>query len=241
MVAWHASAYLSPACSPRLMVTPRNGSSAPCSFITLQILPRHECRPSLWVGRQSRRDAAVCLTLRPLVPAQANFFTATGHNVTGKFLDYWQQHGGLNSFGYPITEQFTERNSANGRDYTVQYFERARFEWHPEAAGTPFEVQLGLLGMELLRAQGGPGAFTNLPMPAFYPSTAQSIQAASPGTYPKFGAASDYSWVAGRVTGSTPCRPEWPGPSMDLSSSREQAPSWLRPFLMPRLQFCPMA
>jgi hypothetical protein len=67
-------------------------------------------------------------------------FAATGHTVSGKFLDYWQANGGLAIFGYPISDQFTE----NGR--TVQYFERQRFELHPENAGTPFEVQLGLLG-----------------------------------------------------------------------------------------------
>ena len=31
-------------------------------------------------------------------------------------------------FGYPITEEFEEGG------YTVQYFERARFEWHPDLA-----------------------------------------------------------------------------------------------------------
>jgi hypothetical protein len=71
-------------------------------------------------------------------------FPATGHTVSGKFLDYWQANGGLAIFGYPISDEFTE----NGR--TVQYFERQRFELHPEHAGTPFEVQLGLLGNVVL-------------------------------------------------------------------------------------------
>ena len=34
--------------------------------------------------------------------------------------------------------------------YTVQYFERARFEWHPTDAGGPDEVQLGLIGKSAL-------------------------------------------------------------------------------------------
>jgi len=71
-------------------------------------------------------------------------FPATGHTVSGKFLDYWWANGGLAIFGYPISDEFTE----NGR--TVQYFERQRFEMHPEHAGTPFEVQLGLLGNAIL-------------------------------------------------------------------------------------------
>ncbi|HET8630995.1 MAG TPA: hypothetical protein VFL91_26545 [Thermomicrobiales bacterium] len=39
-------------------------------------------------------------------------------------------------------------NPTNGQTYRVQYFERARFEYHPENAGTPYEVLLGLLGRE---------------------------------------------------------------------------------------------
>jgi hypothetical protein len=35
----------------------------------------------------------------------------------------------------------------------VQYFERNRFEWHPEYAGTPSEVLLGLLGVDAARAK----------------------------------------------------------------------------------------
>ena len=42
-------------------------------------------------------------------------------------------------------------NQANGREYTVQYFERNRFEWHPELSQVD-NVQLGLLGREWLDA-----------------------------------------------------------------------------------------
>jgi len=42
-----------------------------------------------------------------------------------------------------------------GREYTVQYFERRRMELHPERAGTPYEVQLGLLGRDIYAAAGG--------------------------------------------------------------------------------------
>jgi len=36
----------------------------------------------------------------------------------------------------------------------VQYFERARFEYHPENAGTPYVVLLGLLGTDEVRNKG---------------------------------------------------------------------------------------
>src|SRR5438105_2883213 len=81
------------------------------------------------------------------------YFQVTGHNLSGRLLQYWQGKGGLPIYGYPISEAFTERSKSDGKEYTVQYFERYRLELHPELAGTPFEVQLGLLGSELLDTQ----------------------------------------------------------------------------------------
>ncbi len=69
-----------------------------------------------------------------------DYFAPTGHFLAYGFKSYWETHGGLAVFGYPISEELTE----NGR--TVQYFERARFEWWPEHRGTEYEIQLGLLG-----------------------------------------------------------------------------------------------
>ena len=53
------------------------------------------------------------------------YFGPTGQYLGGKFLAYWNLHGGLAIFGYPLTPAFSE----NG--YLTQYFERARFELHP--------------------------------------------------------------------------------------------------------------
>src|SRR4029079_9267543 len=49
----------------------------------------------------------------------------------------------------PITEAFDEQSLVDGQTYQVQYFERQRFEHHPENAA-PYDVLLGLLGIELL-------------------------------------------------------------------------------------------
>lgn len=55
------------------------------------------------------------------------------------FLSFWNTYNGQRLFGAPVTAAFEE----NG--LIVQYFERARFEYHP--ASQP-AVQLGLIGRE---------------------------------------------------------------------------------------------
>lgn len=80
--------------------------------------------------------------------AGATYFPETGHNVRTSFLHYWQRNGGLAQFGYPLSEEFTE-TLEDGQPYVVQYFERARFEHHPENPA-PFDVLLGLFGRRIL-------------------------------------------------------------------------------------------
>ncbi len=97
-------------------------------------------------------------TFSPASPAPApvqgeEYFPQTGHTL-GWFKGWWQAHGGLGVFGYPISEALQERNVADGEIYLVQYFERNRLEYHPEHKGTDAEVLLGLLGVEYLNRQG---------------------------------------------------------------------------------------
>ena len=81
------------------------------------------------------------------VAVQSGLFPQTSHYLQGGFLAYWQNFGGLAVFGYPITEEFQQ----NG--VTVQYFERARFEWHPGAWPSHFDVELSLLGTQEAQQQ----------------------------------------------------------------------------------------
>ena len=74
------------------------------------------------------------------------YFAQSGHTLSDKFLSYWNRYGGLAQFGYPLSEPFQEVSTTNGKTYLVQYFERARFELHPENSGTFYEVLLGFLG-----------------------------------------------------------------------------------------------
>jgi hypothetical protein len=94
----------------------------------------------------------------PIAPFQSEanhrFFPETGHSVNFAFLGYWNRNGGLAQFGYPISEELTETSPTDGKQYTVQYFERARFEYHPEYKGTNAEVLLSLLGVTTLQDKG---------------------------------------------------------------------------------------
>jgi hypothetical protein len=76
---------------------------------------------------------AVCLLLTSWGYADAQsqdfeFFDETGHNVHGEFLAfYYKVPNPTLLYGYPITEEFTRSDGL-----LVQYFQRARFEYHPE-------------------------------------------------------------------------------------------------------------
>ena len=124
------------------------------------------------LGREFRQQEPPA---QPL-PAPAVYFRETGHNLSGVFKGYWDTHGGLFVHGFPITEEVEERSSTDGKVYRVQYFERSRFEYHPENRGTKYEVLLGLLGRGLAERKG-------------YPF----------GWYPPFGRATDFSWVSGKI------------------------------------------
>ncbi len=76
------------------------------------------------------------------------YFPQTQHAVGGAFLNYWTNNGGLPRFGFPVTEEMSIKDNT-GKRSTVQFFERVRMEYHPENAGTPYEVLLGQLGREL--------------------------------------------------------------------------------------------
>jgi LPXTG-site transpeptidase (sortase) family protein len=94
----------------------------------------------------------------PPVPCDVtpcNLFAETNHTLRGVFYNYWVEHGGLAVFGFPKTEEFIEISPTNGQPYKVQYFERNRFEYHPEIADPRYQVLLGLLGGESLKTQLG--------------------------------------------------------------------------------------
>ncbi|MCU0494762.1 MAG: L,D-transpeptidase [Chloroflexaceae bacterium] len=119
-----------------------------------------------------RQQQAVDPGMLPFAPTF--YFPQTGHHLSNRsgFLNFWRANGQVLLFGYPITEEFVER----GR--IVQYFERARFEFHPGGAGQPAGVRLGLLGRELTEGRSDE-SFASLSaeqaVGQFFPETGQAL------------------------------------------------------------------
>ncbi|MBP1467930.1 cellulase family glycosylhydrolase [Candidatus Chloroploca sp. M-50] len=80
-------------------------------------------------------------------PAGCRYFPETRHSLCPPFRAYWERNGGLATFGFPISEPANE-TVENGRTLSVQYFERARFEDHPDLSSAN-RVQLSRLGVRL--------------------------------------------------------------------------------------------
>lgn len=125
--------------------------------------PRARADSLFWnIGDSSARQVVVAsiADLLPTAPQSAvqdpasAYFSQTGHNLGGSFEDYWTRNGGLAVFGFPRTEAFQELNRDTGQVFTVQYFERQRYEYHPENKGTPYEVLLGRLGADQAQRRG---------------------------------------------------------------------------------------
>jgi hypothetical protein len=109
--------------------------------------------PGMWMYHCHFQDHASAMkgffqVLPPGPSAQietSRFFKETGKTVAGRFLEYWDTHGGLAQQGFPLSEPFQEKSDLDGKTYTVQYFERSVFEAHPENP-KPYDVLLSQLG-----------------------------------------------------------------------------------------------
>jgi hypothetical protein len=153
------------------------------------------------------------------------YFEETGFNVCGEVLSAWRAEGlefdgqpgsseaeNLALFGLPLTGEF-ETTLADGNTYTVQWFERARFERHPENQ-PPYNVLLGLLGAEAGPvAQEPPAAPAAAPAGLLYSSGGQQYRVnLDTGTSEVIGAAPPAGSIVGpgntliwiEVTGSEP-------------------------------------
>ncbi|NNJ10992.1 L,D-transpeptidase family protein [Chloroflexales bacterium ZM16-3] len=134
------------------------------------------------VGRQLGAIDPQKLPLSPTI-----YFAESGHHLSNRsgFLNFWRANGQKLIFGYPITEELVE----GGR--IVQYFERARFEFHPETPNAP--VQLGLIGSDLVAADGiAPDLLAGVENPqsgaSYFPETSHSLSGEIRGYWDRHGA-----------------------------------------------------
>ena len=59
--------------------------------------------------------AAGRLAASPTAQSDSRLFPETGKSVRGKFLTYWNAHGGLPQQGFPISEEIQEKSETNGK------------------------------------------------------------------------------------------------------------------------------
>jgi hypothetical protein len=80
------------------------------------------------------------------ISTDVRYYGATQRYVAFGFRNYFDQQGGIERFGLPITDEFERKG------ITSQYFQRTRLEFHPELGGV---VTQGNVGKELLEVFGG--------------------------------------------------------------------------------------
>jgi hypothetical protein len=141
---------------------------------------------------QQGRDWTSFPTAEPL--ENCRFFPETAHNVCGDMLALWEANGleldgvagtipfeSLALFGLPLSEPQLE-TLGDGEVYTVQWFERARFELHLENE-QPYHVLLGLLGREVLENRvevPTTRPTSELPLPTATPTTPLLLPSPTP-------------------------------------------------------------
>jgi len=75
--------------------------------------------------RLGRRQPALSASQRPPASERdSRYYPQMGHAVNGDFLSYFDQHGGVDRFGFPIAEPLVVEGKL------VQDFQRARMIWY---------------------------------------------------------------------------------------------------------------
>mgnify|MGYP001472204207 CR=1 FL=1 len=86
-------------------------------------------------------------------------FPLTGHTVSGVWLQFFKTHGDVDILGYPRTDVICDPVYGG---QTVQYFQRAVLEYHPEHSA-PYQIQPRLLVTQLYGGNADPPASQSNP------------------------------------------------------------------------------
>ncbi len=103
---------------------------------------------------------------------EAYYFEETGHSIQGDFLRFFDIYGGVESLGYPLSEEIV----VDG--WRVQYFDKGRLEYHPENEPA-YRITIGWLG-DLLHRRRPPIPTANIPRPddpnhRYFPQTGHTV------------------------------------------------------------------
>ena len=93
-----------------------------------------------------RKPPILVKDIPPAGDPSCAYFPETGHTICYKFLEYWRKAGGLDMFGYPISEYLNEDG------VIIQYFQRAKMEWQPSK---PVGQQIQLTAIGDIYAKSG--------------------------------------------------------------------------------------
>lgn len=82
---------------------------------------------------------------QPAAKPDTRWFPETRHYLSHGFLRFWEENGGLAIFGLPLSEEFT-----GPEGFTVQWLERAQFQYQPTIASNQWGVVLARIGADAM-------------------------------------------------------------------------------------------
>jgi hypothetical protein len=116
--------------------------------------------------------------------AQERYFDQVGYVVEGEFLRFFEDHGGLRVFGYPISPPLVEG------ELETQYFQSGRLEMDPDG-----QVHLSLLPYELALRRTDPISEDQVPPGGeYYPATGHGVVLAFLDFYLQYGGPSIFGY-----------------------------------------------
>ena len=113
----------------RAIAPPSLSPIAPRLIFTVSalVLTLALCAPALGAATPAAAAELPAPAQEVLDHSGAIYVPQTGHNLQGGFLSFWLGNGQAAALGYPLTEELQEGG------LTVQYFERARLDYNPQA------------------------------------------------------------------------------------------------------------
>lgn len=164
--------------------------AAACGTSNRQAAPTHPSSAQIPAVREVAGDHASPVP-RPTTEPYCKDFPETNYRVCDYVLTWWEQGGGLQRFGLPITDAFYEAPEGGGDLLLVQYFEkhiirlqRPQPNQNPTSGYYPVAVELGKQVYKRKYPEGAPNQVPNKTQPSIL-----------------FGLPDKGPWLGGRFSG----------------------------------------